>query len=183
MGADPHLHANQLPSFWYEVAVSLNSQAFAGVSVPGVPGLVFGRNRNVSWSMTFGMVDNVDLMVDEVRGMRYRTTVEGEWLPVTVEEHIVLRTRIAAPPLVVRSYRAGRAMLDHVCVVHKEPQHSPLPGYDVCMDALPDGYYLSTLWTSDSFADASVFSSAASCVSFPSLLTCRPDAIPARSCV
>jgi penicillin amidase len=68
MGTDPHLHVNQLPSFWYEVAVSMHSNFLVGVTCPGVPAMVFGRNANVSWSMTFGMVDNIDIMVDQIKG-------------------------------------------------------------------------------------------------------------------
>lgn len=40
-----------------------------GVTVPGVPAMVMGRNANVSWSFTFGMVDNTDLMVEEIACM------------------------------------------------------------------------------------------------------------------
>ncbi len=51
MAGDPHLHLT-LPSIWYEIAGSSPSYHFSGVSIPGVPLVLIGRNQHISWSMT-----------------------------------------------------------------------------------------------------------------------------------
>jgi len=51
MAGDPHLHLS-LPSTWYQIAGSSPSYTFNGVSVPGVPLILIGRNQHISWSMT-----------------------------------------------------------------------------------------------------------------------------------
>ena len=43
LGGDPHL-PQTLPSIWYEVALSAPGYQAAGVTVPGVPGILLGHN-------------------------------------------------------------------------------------------------------------------------------------------
>lgn len=45
---------------------------------------------------------------------QYRANV-STWEPVTQSEHVIKRSRSGAPPLVLRTFRAGRALLDYVC--------------------------------------------------------------------
>src|SRR5437879_10695949 len=51
MAGDPHLNLT-LPSIWYEIAGSSPSYNFSGVSIPGAPLVLIGRNQHISWSMT-----------------------------------------------------------------------------------------------------------------------------------
>ncbi|HEY1353418.1 MAG TPA: penicillin acylase family protein [Ktedonobacteraceae bacterium] len=51
MAGDPHLNLT-LPSIWYQLAGSSPGYIFSGVSVPGVPLILIGRNQQISWSMT-----------------------------------------------------------------------------------------------------------------------------------
>ena len=43
LGGDPHL-PQTLPSIWYEVALSAPGYQAAGVTVPGLPGILLGHN-------------------------------------------------------------------------------------------------------------------------------------------
>ena len=51
MAGDPHLHQT-LPAIWYQLDAHSPSYNFSGVSVPGVPLVLIGRNQHISWSMT-----------------------------------------------------------------------------------------------------------------------------------
>jgi penicillin G amidase len=51
LAGDPHL-PQTLPSVWYEVALSAPGLDLAGVSVPGLPGILIGHNAHVAWSLT-----------------------------------------------------------------------------------------------------------------------------------
>ncbi|MDA8026250.1 MAG: penicillin acylase family protein [Actinomycetota bacterium] len=51
LAGDPHL-AFQLPSIWYQLTANSPSISLSGVSVPGLPGILIGHNRDISWSLT-----------------------------------------------------------------------------------------------------------------------------------
>lgn len=51
MAGDPHLHQT-LPAVWYQVQASSPGYNFGGVSVPGTPVILIGRNQHISWSLT-----------------------------------------------------------------------------------------------------------------------------------
>lgn len=51
MAGDPHLEQT-LPSIWYQVEASAPGTTFSGVSIPGLPGILIGHNRHISWSLT-----------------------------------------------------------------------------------------------------------------------------------
>jgi penicillin amidase len=81
---DPHLSLG-VPSIWTAVHLSAPGLEVAGVTLPGVPGVLIGRNRRVAWGCTNVHDDSADLYVEEFDPRRpdyYRTT-EG-WEKVTV---------------------------------------------------------------------------------------------------
>ena len=51
LAGDPHL-PQTIPSVWYEVALAAPGFAAAGVSVPGLPGILIGHNTSIAWSLT-----------------------------------------------------------------------------------------------------------------------------------
>ncbi len=51
LAGDPHL-PQTLPSLWYQVALTAPDYDVTGVSVPGLPGIVLGHNKHISWSLT-----------------------------------------------------------------------------------------------------------------------------------
>jgi penicillin amidase len=67
--AEFHLEVGRLPPALY--AIDLRGPGGAtplGMTVPGVPHVVAGRNAAVAWAYTFGHADNVDLTVERVEG-------------------------------------------------------------------------------------------------------------------
>ncbi len=67
---DPHLHVGQLPALFFEVRVRLPDGYWLGATIPGLPGIAVGRSAKVAWSGTFGVADNVDWTIEEIRDGR-----------------------------------------------------------------------------------------------------------------
>ena len=59
---DPHLDTS-VPQVWYFCHLHCPTVNVAGASMPGLPGIVIGRNERVAWSMTNLMTDCTDLYV------------------------------------------------------------------------------------------------------------------------
>ena len=86
---DPHLGLG-IPSIWTAVHVTAPGLDVAGVTLPGVPGVILGRNRDVAWGCTNVHDDGADLYVEEFDPRdpdRYRTA-DG-WERVTVRREAI----------------------------------------------------------------------------------------------
>ncbi|MBN1835645.1 MAG: penicillin acylase family protein, partial [Spirochaetales bacterium] len=71
---DPHLDT-MVPQVWFFCHLHCPTLNVAGASMPGLPGIVIGRNERVAWSMTNVMTDCTDLYVlpvDPGNPTRYR---------------------------------------------------------------------------------------------------------------
>jgi penicillin amidase len=74
---DPHLEANRLPAIFSEVVLEGDDGPTVGITVPGVPGVVMGRNPSLAFGFTYGFLDQIDFFVEEVRGGRCRRADDG----------------------------------------------------------------------------------------------------------
>jgi penicillin G amidase len=86
LGGDPHL-PQTLPSVWYEVALSAPGYQVAGVSVPGVPGVLLGHNAHIAWSLTDTQDSATFYYKEQVRGSQYYWN--GAWRPLTVVHYSI----------------------------------------------------------------------------------------------
>ena len=89
---DPHLEVNRLPNVWQEVVLRLPGDNLMGITVPGSPALITGRNAHLSWSLTFSYMDMLDYRIERCRdGQYYR---KDGWKPFTVrKEEIKIKKR------------------------------------------------------------------------------------------
>ncbi len=95
---DPHLPL-RLPGTWYQASLRAPGYAAAGMTLPGLPGVVIGRGREVAWGLTNVMLDDHDLFFERVEaapGGGERVRRGDGWAPVTVERETI-RVRGAAP--------------------------------------------------------------------------------------
>ncbi len=79
MGSDPHMEVNRLPALWYEMIWDVNGEKMMGITMPGVPVMVFGRTAELAWSGTYAFVDMIDYFIEDVKDEKYR--LDGEWVP------------------------------------------------------------------------------------------------------
>jgi len=91
LAGDPHLGLS-LPAIWYEVHLVVPGELDVyGVTIPSVPSIIIGFNRDVAWTFTNTGADVRDFYIEEVddgaHPTRYR--VDGKWRPleVRVEEY------------------------------------------------------------------------------------------------
>lgn len=87
---DPHMQFG-IPALWHQIHLVLENDFNAmGISVPGVPGVVFGRNEHIAWAITSLMADSQDLFIqrpnpDNPREFLY----QGRWEPAAVREELI----------------------------------------------------------------------------------------------
>lgn len=89
---DPHLSASA-PSIWYMTHLAITTGArplrVAGVTAPGVPGIIIGHNNNIAWGVTNFGPDVQDIFLetfDPQDPTRYRTPNGWEKANVRREE-------------------------------------------------------------------------------------------------
>jgi len=82
LAADPHMEVNRLPAFWYEMIWEAGGNQSMGVTLPGVPILVFGRTGQFAWANTYGATHMIDYFIEDCREGEYR--YEGEWVPFEI---------------------------------------------------------------------------------------------------
>jgi penicillin amidase len=51
----------------------------AGVTLPGVPGVVIGKGDNISWVLTNVMNDDSDFYIEKLDSSKTKYFVDGQW--------------------------------------------------------------------------------------------------------
>lgn len=109
---DPHLEL-RAPSVWYEIHLSGGDIDVAGVSLPGVPGVVIGHNRDIAWGLTNGMVDDVDFYVERINPDNRNQYWDGrDWLDFEVIEEDIRVKDQARVKLQIKFSRNGQIVSD-----------------------------------------------------------------------
>ena len=62
---DPHLSVS-MPSIWYPNHLTSPELNAVGMSIPGIPLVISGRNDSLAWGVTNAMVDDVDYMIEHI---------------------------------------------------------------------------------------------------------------------
>ena len=91
---DPHL-AFQIPGKWFVASVKSDSWNAAGFTLPGLPGIVIGKNENISWVLTNVMADDADFYLEKFDSTKTKYLFEGEWKNLTkVTDTIIVKDSI-----------------------------------------------------------------------------------------
>lgn len=84
LAGDPHLELT-LPSIWYEAHLVVPGRLDVyGVTIPGLPGVVIGFNRDLAWTFTNTGADVIDYYAERVDDDRRPTRylLDGAWRPL-----------------------------------------------------------------------------------------------------
>lgn len=109
---DPHL-ALVNPGVWYEIHLHAPGIDCYGVSLPGIPGIVIGRNNAVAWGLTNVMADGCDFFVEKMNPENPdQYLYRGRWFE-TLQEEREIRVK-DEPPVVfkIRSTNQGPIVSD-----------------------------------------------------------------------
>jgi penicillin amidase len=129
---DPHLGFT-IPSFWYLAHLSFAGEDIVGGTLPGIPSIVAGRNRNVAWGVTNTGPDTQDLYLERLNpdnSRQYQTPLGFAEFDTRVE---TIRVRFGGERrIIVRRSRHGPIVSD------TETSFG---------EAAPDGHVLALDWT------------------------------------
>ena len=75
---DPHL-AFSAPGKWYAAVIKSKDWNAAGVTLPGVPGVVIGKGDNISWVLTNVMNDDADFYDEKLDSTKAKYLINGQW--------------------------------------------------------------------------------------------------------
>jgi penicillin amidase len=93
---DPHLEYS-LPGIWYMIHLQAPGLDVAGVTVPGLPGVIIGHNRRIAWGITNLGFDVQDLYIEEFDERTGRYQFHGQ-PQQAVLEHEIIRVK-GRPPV------------------------------------------------------------------------------------
>ncbi|MBE0573165.1 MAG: penicillin acylase family protein [Ignavibacteriaceae bacterium] len=94
---DPHL-AYRAPGIWYAAIIKSPQWNAAGITLPGVPGIVIGKNDNISWTLTNIMTDETDFYFETLDSSRTKYLLDGNWKDlIIVEDTIYTKDGIKEP--------------------------------------------------------------------------------------
>lgn len=83
LASDPHL-VLQLPPIWYQFHITSPDFNCVGLSLPGVPLPLIGRNDNIAWGITVAMVDDCDFFAHKLDSTRrYIFDINGKKIKLT----------------------------------------------------------------------------------------------------
>ncbi len=117
---DPHLGL-QIPSLWYVLSVDAPSLKVSGMSLVGLPLVVFGRNADIAWGGTNMMADAQDLFFERPDAGGRHYAVADQWQAFATRTETIhvradfpgpLRKENAPIVLTVRSSRHGPVISD-----------------------------------------------------------------------
>ena len=109
---DTHLHLS-LPGQWYELGFSAPGVRVHGMTIPGVPGVVVGRNDSIAWGVTNLMADDADFFlerIDEADSGKF--WYDNRWRQLTVLEEDIQVRNDTARTLKIRLTHNGPIITD-----------------------------------------------------------------------
>lgn len=120
MANDPHLSL-QIPSIWYAANLKGKRIRSAGMSIVGLPLVVFGRNESIAWGGTSMTADVQDLYVEQQDTTSKRYRGHNRWEPYALRTESIdvkpdfpasLRAPAAPVRFTVRSTDRGPIVSD-----------------------------------------------------------------------
>ena len=75
---DTHL-GYSAPGTWFAAVISAGGLDVSGFTLPGVPGVVIGKNKNISWAVTNIMNDDADFYVEKLDSAGTKYFYNGKW--------------------------------------------------------------------------------------------------------
>ncbi|MEM6806536.1 MAG: penicillin acylase family protein, partial [Bacteroidota bacterium] len=108
---DPHLDARLLPGVFHPVGIFCPEFKGVGLAIPGVPGLLIGRNEFVAFGVTNGYGDSQDLILEQAEGDHYLH--EEKKLAFEKRKELIHIKDSSSVEIEVRSTIRGPIISDH----------------------------------------------------------------------
>jgi penicillin amidase len=108
---DPHL-AFSAPGKWYAAVIKSPEWNAAGVTLPGVPGIVIGKNENISWVLTNIMNDDADFYFEQFDSTGTKYLLDGKWEDLVIREDTLLVNGSRPVPIIIKESHRGPVISD-----------------------------------------------------------------------
>lgn len=86
---DPHL-GFAVPGKWYVASLQSPNISIDGFTLPGIPGVVIGKNKNISWVLTNVMADEADFYVEKLDSNEINYFFKEEWIPLQTKVDTII---------------------------------------------------------------------------------------------
>lgn len=124
---DPHLTAS-MPGIWYELELIAPGLQVAGASLPGVPLVMIGHNRDLAWGFTSVIADTQDLFIERVKpDGRHVERPTGTFAPIETRIERILVRKGDPVELSIRSTDLGVIVNDILGPLTETPMDLPSP--------------------------------------------------------
>lgn len=108
---DPHL-AYSAPGRWYAAVIRAGSWNVEGVTIPGVPAVVIGKNQNISWALTNIMLDDTDFYIEKLDSTGTKYLLNDKWKELSITEDTIKVRDSLDVKLKIRSTHRGPLISD-----------------------------------------------------------------------
>jgi penicillin amidase len=108
---DPHL-AFSAPGKWYAAVIKSATWNAAGVTLPGVPGIVIGKNEKISWVLTNIMNDDSDFYFEKFDSSGTKYFLDGEWQDLIIRKDTILVSGGSPVPIEIKETHRGPVISD-----------------------------------------------------------------------
>ena len=148
---DMHLSLT-VPNVWHMVDLAAPGLHVAGVTMPGMPGVIAGHNEHVAWGFTALYADVQDLYIEKLDGKGDFQALDGSWKPLAVDR-AVIHVRGSKDAVVDVQITSHGPLLNPIFIKETRPIALKWTLYDPTLNALPI-YQLDTAsnWTEFSAA-------------------------------
>lgn len=109
---DPHLE-HSAPSKWYQIVIAFRGKRLAGVTLPGIPFVVIGRNNYIAWGITNMMADETDFYIEQAdSAVKNYVIYDGKREPLTVLQDTIRVKDTLGVPCQIRISKHGPIISD-----------------------------------------------------------------------
>ncbi len=85
---DTHL-GYRAPGTWFAAVLQEGEWNVSGFTLPGVPGVVIGKNPDISWTVTNVMNDDADFYIEKLDSTKTKYFYNGEWRKLKLIEDTI----------------------------------------------------------------------------------------------
>ncbi len=136
---DPHLSL-QAPGTWLVAVIKSDNWNVSGFTLPGSPGVVIGKNENISWVLTNVMADDCDLYIEKLDAEKKKYLLDGEWKNLEIKRDTVWVKDSSHVGFEIRK-------------THRGPIISDIHLYNSFYEGDKPGADISMRWTAYEFSD------------------------------
>ncbi len=108
---DPHL-AFAVPGKWFVASLHYPGNRIDGFTLPGIPSIVIGKNRNISWVLTNVMADDSDFYIEQLDTSGTQYYMNNTWHPLEIYEDTIFVKDSASVIFEVKKTHRGPIVSD-----------------------------------------------------------------------